>query len=52
MIKDSTIFVGLDLGDKTSEICILDEEGEGVEDPLQDGQGRIERPVDLPKTFL
>ncbi|OGT29763.1 MAG: hypothetical protein A2W28_09530 [Gammaproteobacteria bacterium RBG_16_51_14] len=32
MIKDSTIFVGLDLGDKTSEICILDEEGEVVEE--------------------
>jgi transposase len=32
MIKDSTIFVGLDLGDKTSEICILDEAGEVVEE--------------------
>jgi len=32
MIKDSTIFVGLDLGDKASKICILDEAGEVVEE--------------------
>lgn len=34
MIKDSTIFVGLGLGDKYSEVYILDEEEEMVEGSL------------------
>jgi hypothetical protein len=32
MIKDSTAFVGLDLGDKRSNVFILDREGELIEE--------------------
>ncbi len=32
MFKDSTAFVGLDLGDKRSDVCILDPEGELIEE--------------------
>ncbi len=32
MFKDSTAFVGLDLGEKRSDVCILDPEGELTEE--------------------
>jgi hypothetical protein len=42
MIKISTAFVGLDLGDKRSNVFILDQEGELIEET------RIPPPPNLP----
>ena len=42
MVKNSTAFVGLDLGDKRSNVFILDQEGELIEET------RIPPPPNLP----